>query len=217
VYLLTRASAGNITYAGSRNSAADLLADQKAYYTDGFALAHQRLGKEGVIERAIPKPPAGETRARFEQAQAKLQEEILAMWGSVHGLAHAHIDVPASGTFDGVAITLVKELPASSIYNTTAADYVFDLELKQPVQKATLIVEGSPRDAKRTNLLVKINGQTIMTIAQALPEGRLELDVPAGLITAKTVVTIAYFFDDSYARTRFDNSVIVKRMALALQ
>ncbi|MFA5865427.1 MAG: sugar-binding protein [Phycisphaerae bacterium] len=74
-YLMCRAAIGNICWGGTRDASKDLLADQKPYYVEGFAKAHRLLEKDGVIDRAVPKPPTGKEKARLEKALATLQQE----------------------------------------------------------------------------------------------------------------------------------------------
>ena len=219
-YLLNRAATGMIAYADSRNHREDLLENQRAYFTEGFAKAHRPLAADGVIDQAAPKPAAGAKKAKLQRALEMLHSEIGDMWFSVHGEAYRHVDNPVSAPFDGAPLTVDKTLEQSRIYNMTAADYVFELELKRRPETAALTVHGTPRrnQGERTNLLVKVNGQKVGLARKAFNrEKPVRVTIPANLITHNTVVTLAYFLGDSYEETRWDNSVTVKRLELTLE
>ncbi|MBI4025654.1 MAG: hypothetical protein HY360_11790 [Verrucomicrobia bacterium] len=220
VYLLTKSAIACIVWGGTRDSGKDLLADQKDYYPNGFAKAHQLLAKEGVIDQASPKLPAGQERERLDRAMAQLRQEIGAMWGEVYGEAFAHADQLAAAAFDGAPLVLTKELKASSIYNTTGADYVFDLTLKARPKNAKLTIIGAPchNQGERTHLRIEFNGAKVDYVRKAFHEnGRIEVAVPPSLIREHNRVVLAYFLGDSYAETGFDNSVTIRHLELRLE
>ena len=217
VYLFTKTAVSMITYANSCDTGKDMLEDQREFYTDGFAKAHKLLENEGVIDQAAPKPPTGRERKRLERALAKLQTEVASMWGNVYGVSGQHVDAPASGAFDGAPVTITKHLKTSIIPNTDSADYVFDLDLPARPTTAKLVIAGKPRVPELTNLRVEVNGEKVAYLNRPFgPDGRIEIAVPARLIKKNTTVRLAYFLGDSYAETRFDNSVIVERIDLTL-
>ncbi|HRU07453.1 MAG TPA: hypothetical protein P5137_16945, partial [Candidatus Brocadiia bacterium] len=219
-YLLLKSSLAAVMWGGSRDPKKDLLVDQTPHYTEGFAKAIKQLETEGAIDQAAPKPPQGEERQRLQKALAQLQREATGAWGSVCGQPRAHVDEPASGVFNGPALTVTKNLAKSLIYNTSAADYVFDLQLNAQPKQAALEITAKPvpGQQQRTNLLVRINGAKVDYLRHPFgPDGVARLTLPVEMIKGKIIVTLGYFLGDSITDTAFDNSLTIKRIVLRLE
>jgi len=220
-YLLTKTSAAFLAWGGTRDHRKDLLEDQRIFYTDGFTKAFEQLAKEGVIENVPVQPATGDEKQKLEAALSEVRSEIVKAWGKVHGKALAHVDVPVSGAFTGESLTIIKTLPNSKIYNMTGADYQFTLDLKQPPDSASLEIFGFPRRgcADRTRILVKVDGKKVAYLNHPFDKNRksVTLDIPANLIKPETIITIAYFLDDSYEETRYDNSLTIRSMKLTIE